>query len=146
MSASGTDIAALRATYSRCFGCGLNNEHGLQLDGFTVDDSGVIAPFNPKPDFAGFEGILHGGVVATALDEISAWSAMLIEGVLVYTAKLDIRFRKQADIDNEFLLRASVVERRGRRLTISASLSGNSKTVAESKGLFVVAEDIQSVL
>jgi acyl-coenzyme A thioesterase PaaI-like protein len=146
MSASETDIAALRAAYSGCFGCGLDNEHGLQLDGFTVDGSSVIAPFNPKSDFAGFEGILHGGVVATALDEISAWSAMLIEGVFVYTAKLDIRFRKQADLDNEFLLRASVVERRGRRLTISASLSGESMTVAESKGLFVVAEDIQSVL
>jgi acyl-coenzyme A thioesterase PaaI-like protein len=146
MSASETDVAALRAAYSRCFGCGLNNEHGLQLDGFTVDESGVIAPFSPKPDFAGFEGILHGGVVATALDEISAWSAMLTEGVFVYTAKLDIRFRKQADLDNEFLLRASVVERRGKRLTIGASLSGNSKTVAESTGLFVVAEDIQSVL
>ena len=146
MSPHETDIAALRAAYSRCFGCGLDNTLGLQLDGFTIDESSVNAPFTPKAEFAGFEGIVHGGVVATALDEVSAWSAMLTEGVFVYTAKLDIRFRRQADLDSDFLLSAAVVERRGRRLTIDATLSGDDRTVAESIGLFIVAEDIPTIV
>ena len=145
MSPPETDIAALRAAYSRCFGCGLENALGLQLDGFAIDESGVNAPFRPKAEFAGFEGILHGGIVATALDEASAWSAMLTEGVFVYTAKLDIRFKRRADLDNDFLLSAAVVERRGRRLTIDAALSGDDRTVAESTGLFIVAEDIPTI-
>jgi len=146
MSPTESDVAALRAAYRRCFGCGLDNPRGLRLDGFTVDGKDVTAPFSPASDFAGFEGILHGGVVATALDEVSAWSAMLTERVFVYTAKLDIRYRRQGDLSSDFLLRGSVTERRGRRLVISATLSGDDEPVAESKGVFVVAEDIQSVL
>lgn len=145
MSPTESDIAALRAAYARCFGCGLDNPRGLKLDGFTVDGAEVTAPFTPASDFAGFEGILHGGVVATALDEVSAWSAMLTEGVFVFTAKLDIRFRSQADVDTEFLLAGRVSDRRGKRLTIEASLRGGGKVVAESKGLFVVADEVASV-
>lgn len=146
MSPTVAEIDALRAAYSRCFGCGLNNEHGLRLQGFSLEGAGVTAPFAPAEAFAGFEGILHGGVIATALDEVSAWSAMLTEGVFVYTAKLDIRYRRQANLDDAFQLTGSVVERRGRRLTINAELSGDGRTVAESEGLFVVAADIESVL
>jgi acyl-coenzyme A thioesterase PaaI-like protein len=146
MSPSDVDIATLRAAYSRCFGCGLDNLHGLQLEGFTVDGAGVTAPFNPRSEFAGFEGVLHGGVIATALDEESAWSAMLTEVVFVYTAKLDIRYRTQADIGSEFVLRGTVIERRSRRLAIDATLSAAGRIVAESAGLFVVAEDVQPVL
>ena len=145
MSPPETDIAALRAAYSRCFGCGIDNALGLQLDGFTIGESGVNAPFTPKAEFAGFEGILHGGVVATALDEVSAWSAILTEGVFVYTATLDIRFRKRAHLDSDFLLSAAVAERRGRRLTIDAVLADNDRTVAESTGLFIGADDIPTL-
>ena len=146
MSPPDAEIDALRAAYSRCFGCGLDNEHGLRLEGFTLEGAGVTAPFAPADAFVGFEGILHGGVIATALDEVSAWSAMLVEGVFVYTAKLDIKYRRQANLSDVFQLRGSIVERRGRRLTINAELSGNGQTVAESEGLFVVAADIKSVL
>ena len=146
MSPTDEEIDALRAAYSHCFGCGLDNEHGLRLAGFTLEGAGVTAPFTPADVFVGFEGILHGGVIATALDEVSAWSAMLAEGVFVYTAKLDIKYRRQAKLSDAFQLRGLVVERRGRRLTINAELSGNGRTVAESEGLFVVADDVASVL
>jgi acyl-coenzyme A thioesterase PaaI-like protein len=146
MSPTETEIAALRAAYRRCFGCGLDNENGLRLDGFTLDDNTVTAPFTPRDEFAGFEGILHGGVIATALDEVSAWSAMLSEEVFVYTARLDIRYRRQANLGSDFVLRGTVLERRGRRLTIEAVPMGDGNAVAVSKGLFVVADDVQSVL
>jgi len=138
-------IDELRAAYAHCFGCGLGNPAGLQLDGFEIENSGVTAPFHPTSTFAGFEGVLHGGIVATALDEISAWSAMLTEGVLVFTAKLDIRYRKQAGADTAFVLSGSVRERRGKRLTIDARMTDEGVTVAESQGLFVAARNIDDL-
>ena len=58
-----------------------------QLDGFEVVDDTVVAEFTPRPDYQGFGGVLHGGVLATALDEILAWSAILIAGSPAVTAK-----------------------------------------------------------
>lgn len=133
-------IALLRTQYTQCFGCGLDNVAGLRIDGFEVEGSEVSAPFTPSNHFAGFEGVLHGGVVATALDEISAWSAMLTEGVFVFTAKLDLRYRRPADVGANFGLIGTVKERRGKRLSIEAKLEANGALVAESSGLFVVAK------
>ncbi|KAA3637435.1 MAG: PaaI family thioesterase [Armatimonadetes bacterium] len=137
-------IATLRREYATCFGCGSDNEIGIQLDGFTVEGSLVTAPFVPRPQFAGFAGILHGGVLATVLDEISAWSAMLTEGVFVFTATLDIRYQKKATVDEVFTLTGRVIERRGKRLSIEGKVLSGTSTVARSEGLFVVAKEVQA--
>ena len=139
-------VERLRERYGNCFGCGRDNPLGLQLDGFTRRDGGVEAPFTPRPGYAGFDDMLHGGVVATALDEISAWAAMLDHGVLVFTAKLEIRYRRQASASSSFTVRGQVTERRGRRLVVAASMIDGNSTVAESQGLFLVAEEFTAEL
>ena len=140
------DLEALRSAYADCFGCGRGNAMGLRLDDFRVEAGDVVATFVPRPEYAGFEGTLHGGIVATALDEVSAWSAMLSHRVFVFTATLDLRYRRQAPSDAHFELRGTVAERRGRRLRIAASMNHDGVVVAESNGLFVVAEEVGAVL
>ncbi|MGI9667957.1 MAG: PaaI family thioesterase [Acidimicrobiia bacterium] len=140
-------IRELRRRYDACFGCGLDNALGLQLDGFELaDDGAVTAPFEPRAEYAGFEETLHGGIVATALDEISAWSAMLSHRVLVFTATLDLRYRAQARSTSVFTMRGLVEEKRGRRLKILGQMIDGDAVVAESRGLFVVAEDFTAAL
>ena len=139
-------VMELRERYDMCFGCGSSNPIGLHLDGFTVRGDSVVAPFDPRPQFAGFENTLHGGIVATALDEISAWSAMFTHGVLVFTARLDIRYRAQADPGETYEMEGTVAERRGRRLTITGRMKRDDVVVAESNGLFVVAQDLTGTL
>ncbi len=135
-------LADLRQRYDACFGCGRGNPIGLQLDHFSAhEDSSVSAPFTPRPEYAGFADTLHGGIVATALDEISAWSAMIGHDVLVFTATLDLRYRSQARASDVFTLEGRVIERRGRRMRIHGRMRTDDTVVAESKGLFVVAEE-----
>ena len=95
MIVESTTIDRLRGSYASCFGCGLDNLHGLQLDGFERDGDRVTTVVEIPERFCGFEGVVHGGVVATTLDEISAWAAMLTEGVFVFTARLDISYRRK---------------------------------------------------
>ncbi len=140
------DIEALRARYDRCFGCGDANPVGLHLDGFTQEGGTVVAPFVPRAEFAGFASTLHGGIVATALDEISAWSAIYTHHVLVFTATLTIRYRKPAESGASFTMKGSVLERRGRRLKISGEMHHEGAIVAQSEGLFIVAEDLTNEL
>lgn len=138
-----TTIAALREGYTSCFGCGLENAHGLKLDGFELEGDTVTAVFEPQERFQGFDGVLHGGVVATALDEISAWSAMLTHGVFVFTAKLEIAYRGKSPLGVPLQLTGRVEDRSGRRLTITGSMTYDGAVVAESSGLFVVAGSIE---
>jgi acyl-coenzyme A thioesterase PaaI-like protein len=136
-----TDATDPRLEYPRCFGCGSENPIGLALTDFRALDDGVRATFRPRPEFAGFDDTLHGGIVATALDEASAWAGWHQHGVLVFTAKLEIRYRRQARSDVAFDLAGRVVERRGKRLMIEAEMSDPDGAVASSAGLFLVATE-----
>ena len=139
-------IQHLRSAYSRCFGCGTQNPIGLHLDRFAETPDGIEAPFTPGSNFNGFHGVVHGGVIATALDEISAWSAIVSEGVFVFTAKLDIRYRAEARIGHAFVLSGTVTQRRGRRLLIDAEMRSGETITAQSSGLFVVADTVDNLL
>ncbi|MEN8238501.1 MAG: PaaI family thioesterase [Actinomycetota bacterium] len=139
-------IPHLRSLYDRCFGCGSQNPIGLHLDDFTETPDGVTALFTPGSNFNGFHGVVHGGVIATALDEISAWSAIVTEGVFVFTAKLDIRYRAEAKVGSTLSLTGSVTERRGKRLLIDAVMKSGEAVAAQSSGLFVVADTVDNLL
>jgi acyl-coenzyme A thioesterase PaaI-like protein len=58
---------------NRCFGCGGANERGMQLT-FEQDDASrrIRGVFRIAPEFQGGPGFVHGGIVATLLDEVMA--------------------------------------------------------------------------
>lgn len=138
-------IAEFRQRYNQCFACGSDNPVGLHIDPIEWHDDGTVeGTFVPRPEFAGFDRTLHGGIVSTALDEISAWAAMVNHGKLVYTAILEIRFRKPASTETDFLIRSRVTEHRGRRFTIDAEMLDGDVVVASSEGLFIAAMDLET--
>lgn len=135
-------VAAIRAEYDHCFGCGTNNPIGLNLTGFERSGNIVRASFVPRLDFRGFADLLHGGIVATALDEIMAWTAILVADVMVMTGKLELRYRKPAPVDSSFSLEGELIERRGRRLQINSKMVDGDVVVAQAFGLFLAIEDL----
>lgn len=135
-------IEAIRADYAQCFGCGSENPIGLGLTSFTREGSTVTAEFLPRPAYNGFNNMLHGGIVATALDEIMAWAAILVEEVMVMTGTLELRYLRPAPVDTRYLLDGRVEERRGRRLRVHGSMLEGATTVAEASGLFLVVADL----
>ena len=50
-----------------CFVCGEANPLGLNLR-FETDGRIVHTKFRPRPEHAGFRGVVHGGLIATVLD------------------------------------------------------------------------------
>lgn len=65
---------------NRCFGCGLENPAGLQIEVARDPDSAdtLRGTFTPREHMAGFPGITHGGALYTALDCLSTWVATLL--------------------------------------------------------------------
>ncbi len=70
---------------------------------------------------------------------------MVGAGKLVFTATLDLRFRKPASTESTFLLRGRLVERRGRRFAVKAEMLDGDTVVASSKGVFVEAFDMRAI-
>lgn len=125
-----------------CFACGRDNSIGMHLDDFTWDGETVTGVFDPRSEYQGYGDVLHGGIAATALDEISVWAGILGEGVLCVTGKLEIRYRSPLTTAHPIVATGRVVERRGRRLTIEASLSGPDGSAVTSSGLFLVSREL----
>jgi acyl-coenzyme A thioesterase PaaI-like protein len=120
----------------RCFACGEENPDGLQLR-FEYGEDTARATFIPKQRFAGWMTMLHGGVVATLLDEAMAHAA-IAAGVRAVTGRLEIRFRKAAPMGAVLVTQGRVEGRRGRMLTISATVTGADGTLyAQGEGRFV---------
>ena len=119
-----------------CFACGPDNPIGLKLD-IEGDGKRVTTRFRPRREHEGWEGMLHGGIIATLLDELVAWICKK-NGIDALTAKLEIRYRKPARIGEELLAYAELVEYRGRIVKAKARVVGTKEeTVAEADALLL---------
>jgi acyl-coenzyme A thioesterase PaaI-like protein len=120
----------------RCFACGRDNVEGMQLQ-FQYGDASARTVFVPQPRFTGWTMMLHGGIVATLLDEAMAHAA-IAAGIKAVTGRLDIRFRRAAPIDQPLVAEGRVEGRRGRLLSLYATVSGEDGTLfAEGSGRFI---------
>lgn len=133
-------LTAVRSEYGHCFGCGLDNPIGLHVDQFTREGDTIEARFVPREEYKGFHDILHGGVIATALDEILAWTAILVAGTMAVTVTMELKYRQPARSTDEYQLRGRLVERRGRRLLLEGTCSAQQVVVAEASSLFLAVD------
>jgi acyl-coenzyme A thioesterase PaaI-like protein len=86
----------LQPNSKMCFICGLENPVGLKLRIYQTEP-GVIETTYTAPDhFQGYPGVLHGGIVASILDEISARAQMgdPTSPRFMFTGKLEVKYRK----------------------------------------------------
>jgi acyl-coenzyme A thioesterase PaaI-like protein len=79
-----------------CFICGLENPVGLHMKLYNdLDHQQVVSNVIIPEHFQGYPGVVHGGIVATMLDEVSG-RALLIDGRddnLMVTMKLEVKYR-----------------------------------------------------
>ena len=75
-----------------CFACGELNEAGLHLELHTSPE-GSWTELVLEPRFQGWDGVAHGGIVCTLLDEVMAWS-VIGRGTWGVTARMTVTFRR----------------------------------------------------
>lgn len=139
-SADGDERAGLndRSNYQRCFVCGAQNATGLQVE-FRREGEQVVADFLPEEAFQGFPGVVHGGILASLLDEALSRTALL-HGEWVMTGRLEIRYRQPAVVGQMLRVTAEIEQRRARMVIARGliALTADPKVViAEARGTFL---------
>lgn len=115
--------------YTRdCFVCGAHNPHGLHLR-FRREGNEVLADFTPQAHHAGFRGIVHGGIISTALDEVMFWAAAAEKKKFCLAAELNVRFLKKVTVGQKLIVAARFGSDRGRLWESSAELRDEHGTV-----------------
>ena len=94
-----------------CFVCGEANAIGLQLR-FETDGEIVRVEFCPKPDHIGFKAAVHGGIIATLLDETMVWACAIHTKRFAYCAELKIRYLLPVRPGMPVIATAELVENR----------------------------------
>jgi acyl-coenzyme A thioesterase PaaI-like protein len=126
------EIAARRY----CFGCGDLNPAGLKLQ-FRFEGNKAVADLVPQDRHQGYPGVMHGGVMAAALDEAMGW-AMYSCGVWAVTGKMEVKFRQPLPLHRKATVWGEVIRNRGRWLEVRGEIrSEEGRLMAESYGLFM---------
>jgi beta-phosphoglucomutase family hydrolase len=122
------EIPKLDAEYTArlCFACSQENPIGLKLKPVQNGEK-VTAEFTAGKFHQGWDNVVHGGILYTLLDEVTAY-AMLCHGIeLGVTAKSEIRFKQVAHINEP--------------IQASAWVTKLTKRLVETEGVLTLKDD-----
>ncbi|KAL4886574.1 HotDog domain-containing protein [Aspergillus karnatakaensis] len=104
----------------------------------------MVSLFYLGPNLSGHPGIVHGGLLATLLDEGMGRTAFLaLPNKVGVTANLNVDYRRPAMADSYFVLRAHVVKSEGRKAWVEARIETlpeegqEPEVLVEGKSLFI---------
>ncbi|CAN5516580.1 hypothetical protein BH09PLA1_BH09PLA1_12990 [soil metagenome] len=124
---------------ANCLVCGRNNPHGLHLDLFVMPSNGlVVAEFIAGPSHVGFEGLVHGGILSTVMDEAMTWAATWNIKRFCLCGELSVRFRQSVIVGQKVRVEALVDFSRHKLVEPSAKLFDEfHKLLATATGKYV---------
>jgi uncharacterized protein (TIGR00369 family) len=124
-----------------CFACGELNEHGMHLD-LHIEPEACWTELEIPAAFQGWEDVVHGGIVATVLDEVMAWSLASTE-TWGFTARMTVTYRRPVAVGRRVRAEGRLVTRRRRALTTAGRLfdAATGDELASAEGLYIAAPE-----
>ena len=122
---------------NRCFGCGTNNSVGLRLE-FSISPEGVVrSDAVISSQYEGPPGCLHGGIIATLLDEAMS-KANRAQGVTAMTRQMQVEYLLPVSSGTPIRIEGRVTRNEGRKHWGEASIRGaDGMLLARATGLFI---------
>ncbi len=122
---------------NRCFGCGPANPTGLHLEFQLALDGSVVCSAVVPNLFEGPPGYLHGGIIATLLDEAMS-KAVRARGRVSMTRRLEIDYLRPVPSGAPIRIEGQVVRNEPRKHWAEARiLNEKGLVLAEGKALFI---------
>ena len=133
-----------------CMVCGPQNPFGLKMSLHVDPDTGIIhVNFSPRAEHIGFEGIVHGGMIATVIDEAMVWAATWAGKRFCVCGEMSVRFRRPSIVGEDLHLEARVEFARPKLIQTAATIrTPDRQIVAAGEGKYVPmpAEQSQRVM
>ena len=129
---------SLRTDANTCFVCGPGNPDGLQLV-FELEGDLCVSTFTPGPNHCGYDGVTHGGLIFSALDDVMAnW--IFLKGIRAYTAKCEIRYKAPLPTGTTVNLTGECIKQKSRLVQMKGLMTraDNGEVVAETDAAFMI--------
>ena len=125
---------------NRCFACGKDNPIGLNLNFKSANGEAISAVVFTR-DFEGWDGIVHGGIVSTVLDEVMVKSAG-INGYRCVTAEIKIKFKRPCFSGERYVLKGRIKELRKRIIITEGEIvDKKGDAIATGSGKLFIIEN-----
>lgn len=112
--------------HNMCFGCGPANDHGLKMKFYGNDD--MIYANIAVPDYLlGWNGVVHGGVLSTILDEGMSWGAIFLTRKFILTKSMTVNYHKPVLVGDMLRVESEIKERISDREALMTGRIFNSK-------------------
>jgi uncharacterized protein (TIGR00369 family) len=124
-----------------CFGCGGGNPRGMKLV-FDADESAqrVSGRFRLGPEYQGATGFIHGGIIATVLDEVMS-KLSRFTNLHAVTAELNVEYLRPVRVDEELYAQGFATRQDGRDLYRQGEIRNAAGTVlARGRARFVIID------
>ncbi len=126
-----------------CLVCGPGNPRGLRLQLFVDPETGIVhTRFATKIEYIGFEGVAHGGVIATVMDEVMVWAASWSGKRFCLCGEMRVRYRRRAEVGQPLIFSAQVESSRSKLIsTIAGAADESGRVIATATGKYVPLSD-----
>jgi acyl-coenzyme A thioesterase PaaI-like protein len=123
-----------------CFACGTLNVHGIGIV-HHVEPGRSWTELTLDRRFEGWEGIVHGGIVSTILDEVMAW-ALVGQDSWGVTARMSVEFRRPVEVGTPIRADGWITRDRRRIVETAGRLvdASTGEELATATGRYVAAD------
>ena len=127
---------SLQDVYSdTSFVSGRNSPESMKLEPI-IRNHNVFAKYTFKEKFHGPPGIVHGGILASVLDDVMGYTPVT-QNIMAFTAKLEINYIFPVPVGEEFELFAWAHKIDGKKVFAESIIKRENKVYVEGKGLFI---------
>jgi uncharacterized protein (TIGR00369 family) len=100
---------------NNCFVCGRHNEAGLHMHFYDDDHDTVCSEHTIDKRYEGYPGIVHGGILASILDEAVGRVAMVGDHHhFMMTVNMKVQYRLPIPVNTEIKVIAKAIRMKGR--------------------------------
>ena len=124
-----------------CFVCGSPEENSRSLGVeiyWNEEEHRTEIRIRPDTTWCGYEGMVHGGIIASVFDDAMAWAVRKTIGTWAVTGVMSVRYLRPVQEGKEYVVEGKVDRQSGRKITTAARMADDrGKTVAEATALFI---------
>ena len=134
------EFVPIPASHHSCLVCG--NQHSLGLR-FKTSEYGVTATIQAKPEWQGYEGIMHGGMIATLLDAAMT-HCLFGHQIEAMTVALQVRYLAPVRCTSRIDVTARIIGRRKLVYELCAELHVAGEVKARAGAKFMCNKSLTS--